>query len=1391
MFSLELNPLLTNYILHMLKTNFTRTPKKRWALICLLFLVLGYGNMIAQSMACNDLVQVSIDGTPNACQVIINADMILEGDPIPGHDYYIEIKHNFTVIASGVNEVTITNASQYFGYTLTATIEDLSTGNSCWGSMILEDKLAPIITCSDVTVECSQDLNVPFPTAVDNCDLYPEVQMTGETTNSTTICPNGYATNQRTFVAIDEEGNVSLPCIQTIYIERPTAVDFPNDIIWHCTQYDSYPAIINAEPLNPLVWDNDLSTPNVIDVALNLDPNVLDSTGSGVVANVIGQFCNYLQSSSDQVLNTCGTTLKILRTWTVLDWCTSTVVTSGVGGEDNIQVIKVLDSVDPEIERSPFNVSANVPGLHPQPCRSQAFLFAPTLVSDNCNSVEVKIFTPVGEAIYLNGDGTNGGLIPAPGLTVGVHNVTYQATDACGNQINLTVAITVVDDIVPIAICDEITDVNLGTNGKASVPANVFDDGSYDNCCLDKFEVRRMDDPCDLPGALDFGPTVTFCCADIGDTVIVVFRALDCDNNANECMVTVNVNDKLPPVLNSCPANERISCDWYASNLETELADAEDEEEQCEILTDHFGEAYFFDNCGANVNCDVNIAVNQCLEGTLRRTWSATDDYGNNSTQDCIQTIFVDQISDWVVEFPIDILVDCGTTPPDFGEPEVFFETCEMIAISYEDKIYTTVADACYKIVRDWVIINWCVVGDHIDQEVLEVPEDELGLSFPACDLDGDGDCDDHTFRDSWNAAFKPNANAANQTTSPDTDTDSDPWDGYVIYEQVIKVLDTVDPVFADSCLIADVCIEGITCGVNLVIPSPAIDECSPDVNVEAEILFGNTWSSGFGPYNNVAPGTYEVRFNAQDNCNNQSACETTITIVDCKKPTPYCKNGIIVELMVPVDSNDVAMVEVWASDLNAASFDNCPGSLTFSFSADVDDLSQTYDCNDVGQNEVEIWVTDAFGNQDFCETFIVIQANMGQCGDDPLVSASGAIATEANGAMMDLEVSLSGESTGIVVTDIDGSYDFYGIPVGNDITITPEKDDDLLNGVTTFDLVLISKHILGVTILDSPYKLIAADANNSGTVTTFDLVEIRKVILLVNSAFPNNTSWRFVDNGYSFPNPNNPWEEVFPEIININNIAATITDADFVAVKIGDVNGSAVSNVAGGAEDRSAGSLVITADDRLLSAGESVIVEFNTEEKQLLAYQFTMNFDASRLVFDEVEYGIATAENFGFTLLDQGAITTSWNISGNEVIDPRNPLFSLVLTATQNGLLSEMISVNSRFTIAEAYDLAGTPMEIELSFNGETTKQFELYQNTPNPFNGQTSIGFSLPEAGVAVLTIADISGRLLINMQREFAKGYNEIKINSSDLPTSGVLFYTLESATETATRRMIVVE
>ncbi|MCC6410234.1 MAG: T9SS type A sorting domain-containing protein, partial [Saprospiraceae bacterium] len=82
----------------------------------------------------------------------------------------------------------------------------------------------------------------------------------------------------------------------------------------------------------------------------------------------------------------------------------------------------------------------------------------------------------------------------------------------------------------------------------------------------------------------------------------------------------------------------------------------------------------------------------------------------------------------------------------------------------------------------------------------------------------------------------------------------------------------------------------------------------------------------------------------------------------------------------------------------------------------------------------------------------------------------------------------------------------------------------------------------------------------------------------------------------------------------------------------------------------------------------------------------------------------------------------------------------------------------------------------------------FELYQNQPNPFVSKTVIGFHLPEATEATLTVFDETGRMIYTVNGDFAKGNNAITLDRAQINTVGVLYYKLETATDSASKKMI---
>lgn len=568
-------------------------------------------------------------------------------------------------------------------------------------------------------------------------------------------------------------------------------------------------------------------------------------------------------------------------------------------------------------------------------------------------------------------------------------------------------------------------------------------------------------------------------------------------------------------------------------------------------------------------------------------------------------------------------------------------------------------------------------------------------------------------------------------------------------------------------------------------------------------------WNTQSAPNTYALPelpyGTHKIKWIVGDGCGNEAVCEYTFVVHDCKPPTVTCTNGLTINMM------PTGMIMVFASDFLVNAIDNCTPAdqLVFGirkagtgtgFPVDANGqpiISLTFDCNELGTQPIELWAMDAAGNADYCTTYIIVQDNAGNCVTN-MATVSGALKTEGNDGLEDCDVSLSGQNPAgpafnmFDMTDKSGLYDFnHSVPVFSDYEVMPTKDDNPLNGVTTYDLVLISKHILGIQPLGSPYKMIAADANRSNSITTLDIVELRKLILGIYQDLPNNTSWRFVDKQFNFANPANPFGAPFPESKTVGNIQTNNMDEDFVAIKIGDVNNTAVANSLMSSDDRSAGTLVFDVDDRDVKAGEPFEVKFKASE-QVKGYQFTLNYNDLELV-DVVTPDNMKADNFAI-FPTESALTTSWNGDGQAE-------FTLKFRARRAGQVSKMLTLSSRITKAEAYrELSDNktmePLGIALRFNGKegsvlTGIGFELYQNQPNPFVNRTTIGFHLPEATTARLTVYDQSGRLVYSQKGDFAKGYNYFTIDKSMLNTNGVLYYTVETNTDAATKSMVQIK
>ncbi|HUR30327.1 MAG TPA: hypothetical protein VMZ69_02780, partial [Saprospiraceae bacterium] len=305
--------------------------------------------------------------------------------------------------------------------------------------------------------------------------------------------------------------------------------------------------------------------------------------------------------------------------------------------------------------------------------------------------------------------------------------------------------------------------------------------------------------------------------------------------------------------------------------------------------------------------------------------------------------------------------------------------------------------------------------------------------------------------------------------------------------------------------------------------------ELSPDQLIKNN---GIAYTTGCNPY-------HTVRWVVTDSCNNTVICEKQVRLYDCFQPVHS-----IIEYPQTV-TFPTGQTHLFVSDFILDVKDDCSTDEEFrySFSPESYTPDSLFTICDFPNWAVEhlqdIWIGDR-GEDVNCDgtiewnersidqeqiILVIIDPGFVDCIFDSTVTISGKITTENNIEIGSAHVSLLSD-LGIYptyVTDGDGEY-LFEINPDSTIQIIPERLDNPKNGVSTLDLVQIQKHLLTKDTLNSPYKLIAADANNSQHVSVIDIVELRKLILGVYTELPNNKSWRFVPENFVFPDPYDPW---------------------------------------------------------------------------------------------------------------------------------------------------------------------------------------------------------------------------------------------------------------------------
>ncbi|HRI01249.1 MAG TPA: SdrD B-like domain-containing protein [Saprospiraceae bacterium] len=853
-----------------------------------LYLTVEIQNSTPEQMNCIGELQVSLD---SKCQALITPQNLLAGGP---YDY-----NNYAVILMDKKGYIIPNSlitSDYIGQTITAKVMNICDQNTCWSKIGVEDKKRPTIQCFNDTIICINMDSYLKPYVYDNCTNRPEKILVDEFIENTTCNVNYSKIIHRKYIAKDASGNTSDTCDMDVFLKR---IDL-DSIVWP----DSFVVRYNTALVCNTFDTDSLGHPEVWVTGV---PAIMNRH---LYPKVNDKYCDYGIKYEDYELpsgKTC--TRKLLRTWEVLTW-----TCSAINKRVYLQYIEIIDNQAPTI-MCPYDINATTEGAY----TCTALVNIPEIQTfDSCGSAVVVDLVYPGGFIH----DFKGGAVRLP---VGENVLKVRAYDVCLNVDSCEFRVFVSDKTPPVALCDRETTVALDRFGEAWVPAHVFDDGSYDDCHIKDFKVRRMDNgvKCNLNSTV-FADSVGFCCADIGSNVVVIFKVTDQHGNENTCMVNVEVQDKTIPYI-YCPHDITISCDRHFDR--NDLSE--------------FGEAKVSANCAVTLREVDSFDINQCREGYIDRIFIAET---ASDKAVCVQRIsiinehpFTEADIYWPKDFDTTTCasnaLDPNSLPDTLGNPIFVEDFCDLVGVSHKDQLFRFVngSDACYKLIRTWKVINWCrldnngspVIWQHtqvIKVNNLEKPTITSG-------------CEDKKFFVQDTACFG----------------------GYV----------TLGSTAVDDCTPADQLIWEFSIDYN---SDGIIDSIKHGVG-------GSIDASGYYPL-----GDHRIKYSFEDLCGNREVCERPFSIINLKKPVAYCKYGLSANL-VPMDLNndgriDAEMVTIWAKDFDHGSYHPCKYPITYSFGTDTTVKSITYDCDSIGRREITLCVTATNGQQDCCTSYIDIQSN-------------------------------------------------------------------------------------------------------------------------------------------------------------------------------------------------------------------------------------------------------------------------------------------------------------------------------------------------------------------------------------------------------------------------------
>ncbi|RMG80315.1 MAG: hypothetical protein D6714_14875, partial [Bacteroidetes bacterium] len=511
---------------------------------------------------------------------------------------------------------------------------------------------------------------------------------------------------------------------------------------------------------------------------------------------------------------------------------------------------------------------------------------------------------------------------------------TWTVTDDCGNQASCVQEIVMTDTQAPSLSCA------AGKTIECDQPVE-FDEPTASDDCSSNISLTYSDDT-----------TQVSACEQI---ITRTWTATDLCGNTATCAQAIQIIDATAPEI-TCPPAIEIECDLGTGPATTGIPSGTD---NCDMDLD-------FDYS------DVPVSGAGCAL-TLERTWTATDNCGNQTS--CTQIITTTDTGVPTINCPPAKTIECATPsdPASLGEPFAFDNCDPALDLVFEDSI-TVLDDCSTEIDRKWTATDDCgnigechqiITVTDLTAPAVTCPDDltlECGSSTDPAQTGlptGSDICDanlDFTYTDDTTSNNCP-------LVISRTWTATDNCGNATSCTQTLTLTDTTSPELSFN----HPALNGLNHCDTLQTECGDFEPFS-----ENDVLATDncTASPGIQFFENFAPGacgltgTYTFEWVATDDCGNADTLKIVVEVTDTEPPV-LTPNHPMIEDAQDGDTLLVDCENFWFLDENAVLAEDACGTATVTFEEEVEQS----DC--VSQNGLKVtlschWIaTDECGNAD------------------------------------------------------------------------------------------------------------------------------------------------------------------------------------------------------------------------------------------------------------------------------------------------------------------------------------------------------------------------------------------------------------------------------------------